>query len=130
MRQKREHPLATYSIHIPTEVVSDSLESKPDVQEYLTTFFDLRDAQESRIRNLAEQLLKHKSALEEVNGVSVSYRIKRRNFEYSFLPNPQMAIYCPLSHQSLTWSKKSNLTILIDAIAECETLAQLGYASH
>ncbi len=123
-------PLVNSSVYIQQEEVSYDLQVQASVQEYLNSFFDLRDSQEWRIRNLAKRLLVEKKVVEMVSGIEISYQINQGQFTYSFRPNFTNSIYCPLVHQSLGWSKRSNLIILTDAIAECETLAKLGYAAH
>jgi hypothetical protein len=112
------------------EIESLSLESQPEVQNYLSSFFVLRDHDEDRLKDLARKLLAQKFLKEKIQGIEISYLIKGRIFQYSFLPNPKRTIYCTLSHQKLCRRKKHNLQILVDAIAECETLAKLGYSSH
>jgi len=130
MRRWKIPLLLNSSAITQVEEASYNPEAQSSVQEYLNTFFEIRDSQELRIRNLAERLLIEKKIVETVSGIEICYQIDQGRFEYSFNPEIKESIYCPLVHQKLSWSKRSNLTILIDAIAECETLAKLGYSAH
>jgi hypothetical protein len=130
VKLRKLQPLVNYPAYIQQAEVSCNQEAQTSVQEYLNAFFELRDSQELRIRNLAQRLLMEKRIVENVSGIEICYQINQRKFEYTFSPNFNDSIYCPLVHQGLGWSRRSNLTILTDAIAECETLATLGYAAH
>ncbi len=130
VKLRKLQPLVNYSAYIQQEEVSYNPQAEVSVQRYLNSFFELRDSQELRIRNLAQRLLMEKKIVENVSGIEICYQINQRKFEYTFSPNFKDSIYCPLVHQGLGWSKRSNLNILTDAIAECETLATLGYAAH
>lgn len=130
VRFRRANPLVNTSIHIPEKIENPLLEAQPHVQEYLNTFFDLRDSEEGRLRILAKRLLDDQIITESVDGVEICYKVEGRTFTYSFNKNFDESIYCPLAHQPLTRNKRINVTILTDAIAECETLVKLGYKPH
>jgi hypothetical protein len=130
MRLRKSRSTPSASIFVPEETENLSPGAEPNVQNYLKAFFNLRDSEETRLRNLAMELLDKKILVESVNGVEVCYKIEGKNFTYSFDVDFNESIYCPLAHQGLTWNKRNNLTILTDAIAECETLAKLGYKAH
>ena len=130
MRLRKSQSTPSASIFVPEETENLSPEAEPNVQNYLKAFFALRDSEEPRLRNLAMELLDQKIIVESVNGVEICYKIEGKNFSYSFNVDFNASIYCPLAHQGLTWNKRNNLTILTDAIAECETLAKLGYKAH
>jgi hypothetical protein len=130
VKSRRSQPLGNYSSYIQEYETVDTEEVQPRVQKFLTNFFELRDGEESRLESLAKRLLREKTLVETVNQVEICYKLIGREFTYSFNPNPSETIYCPLAHQPLKYRKKTNITILIDAIAECETLALMGYSAH
>lgn len=104
--------------------------ASPEVQRFLTEFFQRRDSEVERYLDLAHLLIKNGSISIENKGASLRCEILDGGLKSYVLPKSDRRLLCPLTHENLTGEQQTDLNILVDAIAEAETLAILGYSPH
>ncbi len=127
MRRHKIHPLAHYSSYVMEYDPTDYEERARD-EEYRNLFFGLREQNSPRLKAAASELLKRKTLVNVLDGVTFRYTLHGKKFLCATSPTFSKLLDNPILLAPFGWRKSSNIQTLCDRILDCEVRVRLKYS--